>query len=298
MNGLSTTTNQLPDTFEDLSKFILYNEARLRSVREGIHSIKRLSLAKEVYEQKLAEAQELGQITVEAGQRMGELLLQIQTAQGKRTDLTSSEDRTKSQRLEEMGLTRQRGNEYEQMAQNPEAVQAAIQKAIENGDVVSRSQVMKEIRALKEELAKARQQRPEVRRVEVYPEDYNEKSAKARAYDAETSRLNKKLEESYRERNELNEKIRELEEQTVREQTNNDFIAGAIYFIAQCGSFIRDVGGYVWIADKLADLPERDRTGYIKAAMAVRDWATVLLQNIERSDYGKREIERVGLESQ
>ena len=298
MNELSTTSAQLPDTFEDLSKFILYNEARLRSVREGIHSIKRLSLAKEVYEQKLAEAQELGQITVEAGQRMGELLLQIQTAQGKRTDLTSSEDRTKSQRLEEMGLTRQRGNEYEQMAQNPEAVQAAIQKAIENGDVVSRSQVMKEIRALKEELAKARQQRPEVRRVEVYPEDYNEKSAKARAYDAETSRLNKKLEESYRERNELNEKIRELEEQTVREQTNNDFIAGAIYFIAQCGSFIRDVGGYVWIADKLADLPERDRTGYIKAAMAVRDWATVLLQNIERSDYGKREIERVGLESQ
>ena len=298
MNELSTTSAQLPDTFEDLSKFILYNEARLRSVREGIHSIKRLSLAKEVYEQKLAEAQELGQITVEAGQRMGELLLQIQTAQGKRTDLTSSEDRTKSQRLEETGLTRQRGNEYEQMAQNPEAVQAAIQKAIENGDVVSRSQVMKEIRALKEELAKARQQRPEVRRVEVYPEDYNEKSAKARAYDAETSRLNKKLEESYRERNELNEKIRELEEQTVREQTNNDFIAGAIYFIAQCGSFIRDVGGYVWIADKLADLPERDRTGYIKAAMAVRDWATVLLQNIERSDYGKREIERVGLESQ
>jgi len=251
-----------------------------------------------VYEQKLAEAQEIGQITVEAAQKMGELLLQIQTAQGKRTDLTSSEGRTKSQRLEEMGMTRQRSNEYEQMAQNPEAVQAAIQKAIENGDVVSRSQVMKEIRALKEELAKAREQQPEVKRVEVYPEDYNEKSAKAQAYDAETGRLNRKLEEAYRERNELTERIRELEEQTVREQTHNDFIAGAIYFIAQCGSFIRDVGGYVWIADKLADLPEKDRTGYIKAAIAVRDWATVLLQNIERSEYGKQEIERIGIEGQ
>lgn len=149
------------------------------------------------------------------------------------------------------------------------------------------------------ELAKARQQKPEVKevRVEVPPADYQTAKSKARAYDAETDRLNKKLEEVYQERNELKAEIRELQEQTVREQTNSDFVAGAIYFIAQCGSFIRDVGGYVWIADKLEDLPERDRTGYIKAAMAVRDWATVLLQNIERSEYGKQEITRIGIES-
>lgn len=140
---------------------------------------------------------------------------------------------------------------------------------------------------------------PEVKTVvrEVVPSDYREAKNKAKAYDAETKRLNQKLTEAYNKRNELEEEIRALQEQTVREQTNNDFIAGAIYFIAQCGSFIRDVGGYVWIADKLADLPERDRVGYIKAAMAVRDWASVLLNNIERSEYGKQEIERIGSES-
>lgn len=140
---------------------------------------------------------------------------------------------------------------------------------------------------------------PEVKTVvkEVVPSDYKEAKNKAKAYDAETKRLNQKLTESYNKRNELEEEIRSLQEQTVREQTNNDFIAGAIYFIAQCGSFIRDVGGYVWIADKLADLPEKDREGYIKAAMAVRDWAVVLLNNIERSEYGKQEIERIGSES-
>lgn len=42
-----------------------------------------------------------------------------------------------------MGMTSQQVSQYQQMAQNPEAVQTAIQKAIENGDVVSRSQVMK-----------------------------------------------------------------------------------------------------------------------------------------------------------
>jgi len=140
---------------------------------------------------------------------------------------------------------------------------------------------------------------PEVKTVvrEVVPSDYKEAKNKAKAYDAETKRLNQKLTEAYNKRNELEEEIRSLQEQTVREQANNDFIAGAIYFIAQCGSFIRDVGGYVWIADKLADLPEKDREGYIKAAMAVRDWAVVLLNNIERSEYGRQEIERISSES-
>ena len=133
--------------------------------------------------------------------------------------------------------------------------------------------------------------------VEVAPSDYKEVKNKARAYDAETKRLNDKLEEVYQERNELEEEIRRLREHTAKEQSNGDMVAGAIYFIAQCGSFIRDVGGYVWLADKIADLPTRESEGYIKAAMAVRDWANVLIQNIERSEYGKQEVERINAES-
>lgn len=133
--------------------------------------------------------------------------------------------------------------------------------------------------------------------VEVAPSDYREAKSKAKAYDAETKRLNGKLEEAYQRRNELEEEIKMLKEQTAKEQSNGDMVAGAIYFMAQCGSFIRDVGGYVWLADKIADLPSRESEGYIKAAMAVRDWANVLIQNIERNDYGRQEIARISLES-
>ena len=133
--------------------------------------------------------------------------------------------------------------------------------------------------------------------VEVAPSDYKEVKSKAKAYDAETKRLNDKLEEVYQERNDLESKIKALEEQTAKEQSNGDMVAGAIYFIAQCGSFIRDVGGYVWLADKIADLPARESEGYVKAAMAVRDWANVLIQNIERNEYGKQEVERINAES-
>lgn len=307
MNDIVKTNINLPDTIEDLSKFVLVNEERVQALRAQIRAIKKVNLAKDVYEQKLAEAQEVGEIVVEAGRKMGELLLTIQKQSGKRTDMATSSEganevKTKTEIISDMGMKKTVANEYQQMAQNPEAVQKAIEKAIENGDVVSRSQVMKEIRALKEELRKAKEQKPEIKEVktvvkEVVPNDYREAKNKAKAYDAETKRLNQKLTEAYNKRNELEEEIRSLQEQTVREQTNNDFIAGAIYFIAQCGSFIRDVGGYVWIADKLADLPEKDREGYIKAAMAVRDWAVVLLNNIERSEYGRQEIERISSES-
>lgn len=150
MNELSTYREQLPDTLEDLSRFVLVSEERVQALKAEIRAIKKVSLAKEVYEQKLAEAQEFSEVTVLAQQKVGELLLQIQTAQGKRTDLTSPQDteklKTKSEITTEMGMTSQQVSQYQQMAQHPEAVQTAIEKARESGDVVSRNQVMKEIR--------------------------------------------------------------------------------------------------------------------------------------------------------
>jgi len=180
--------------------------------------------------------------------------------------------------------------------------QKKLAESISGQDKVSGKEVEEEIRRLKRENERlSRMSNPTVIEktveVEVVPSDYKEVKSKARAYDAETRRLNDKLEEAYQNRNELEAKIRELEEQTAKEQSNGDMVAGAIYFVAQCGSFIRDVGGYVWLADKIADLPNRESEGYIRAAMAVRDWANVLIQNIERTEYGKREVTRISLES-
>ena len=187
--------------------------------------------------------------------------------------------------------------------------QKQLAEQISGKDKVSNKEVEAEIEKLREENKRlkddnkilAKRSEPTVIEktveVEVAPSDYKEVKNKAKAYDAETKRLNDKLEDAYKSRNELEARIKELEEQTAKEQSNGDMVAGAIYFIAQCGSFIRDVGGYVWLADKIADLPDRESEGYIKAAMAVRDWANVLIQNIERSEYGKQEVERINAES-
>lgn len=157
--SLQAYSTQLPENLEDLSKFVLVSEERVHALRSQIRAIKKAKLAKEVYEQKLAEAQEIGQITVEAAQKMGELLLEIPKASGgdrKSEDFKirdgSNFERTKSETVRHLGFSKDQASQLQQMALNPEAVKMAVQKAIEKGDVVSRSQVMKEISAMKKQL--------------------------------------------------------------------------------------------------------------------------------------------------
>ena len=247
---------------------------------------------------------------------------------------SDSQPRTQAELAEELGVSESTLKSAKRLAELPEELQQMVMdgkvtastasrviakltpeeqkklaEQISGKDKVSGKEVEAEIQKLKEEnkrlkadnLTLAKRAEPTVIEktveVEVAPSDYREAKSKAKAYDAETKRLNGKLEEAYQRRNELEEEIKMLKEQTAKEQSNGDMVAGAIYFMAQCGSFIRDVGGYVWLADKIADLPSRESEGYIKAAMAVRDWANVLIQNIERNDYGRQEIARISLES-
>lgn len=314
MNELAERSTQLPDTLEDLSQFVLVNKAKLDAYRVKLRAVNRLSDAQGIREQTLQEMQDISSALIAAETRIGEILLSIPSASGRRTDLATSSSgiekvATKSETISEMGYSKDQASDYQRMAQNPAIVNLVLERAEREGRVVSHTEVMRQIKEKDAEIAKLHDDNKILARrsaqepiimekpVEIVPEDYREVKSKAKAYDAETKRLNSKLEEAYRERNELEDKIRELQEQTAREQTNNDTVASAIYFVAQCGSFIRDVGGYVWLADKIAELPEREREGYIKAIMAVRDWSTVLIDNIERSEYGKNEVERISSKS-
>ena len=80
MNELSILQNNLPDNIEDLSKFVLIGREKLKAVKAEISAIQKLGLAKEVYEQKKSEAQEIAETVTLAEMRTGELLKQIPKA--------------------------------------------------------------------------------------------------------------------------------------------------------------------------------------------------------------------------
>lgn len=153
-------------------------------------------------------------------------------------------------------------------------------------------------RALQRRITELENQPPKTVYQNVEPSDYKEVKSKAKAYDAETNRLNQKIANMAQERNALQEEIKELQKERVQEQAKGSLLSDAVYFISKCGFFIQDVAGYVWLADKLKELPEKEREQYVRAASAVRDWSVALLQSIERDEeYGKPAIQKLIAES-
>lgn len=150
MNELSTTTRQLPSTIPELAKFVLVGRDKLKAVRAEIHAIDKIGLAQEVREQKLAEAQEIAEVVTDAECRIGELLKQVPKASGQRTDLQPISPhverlKPKSQVIRESGLTQRQAEHFQIMAENPDSVARAKERARQNGEVLSRSAVLEQV---------------------------------------------------------------------------------------------------------------------------------------------------------
>lgn len=137
----------------------------------------------------------------------------------------------------------------------------------------------REIKALKEELRREKEKQPEVKTVvkEVVPEDYREAKSKAKAYDAETRRLNQKLTDAYNEQNQLRDRISELEEKTSGHELHARVVEGSLLFVTACGTFVRDYGGYIWITDHLDELSQSELRDYENAIRNMYAWSSKFL---------------------
>lgn len=151
MNDLITTTKQLPDTLPELSKFVLVGREKLASVRAEIRAIQKVGLAKEVLEQKKAEAQEIAELVTLSEVQIGRMLKEVPKASG-RPEIIVTKDKNKtpkSEAIRELGLTPKQTAQFQQMADHEDIVHKAIEEARENDDVISRNAVMQKINEAK-----------------------------------------------------------------------------------------------------------------------------------------------------
>ena len=308
MNELTNyTASQLPDTLEDLTQFVLVGKAKLQAYMLKLQTVNKLSVAQEIRDQTLKEAQEISTALIAAEQRIGEILLSLPTAQGKRTDKTTSSERsaevmTKSEAIAEQGYERHEAHDYQQMAKNPEVVQRVMQEALANGEVVTKTQVLKEIKAVRDKAKAEMQDLKEERdylqaqleeaenaepiKVEVVPADYEKAKKKAkqadaykRDYESEKSKVLKKQTEILR----LQDEIAELKRASSEGIDTANISENVFYFCAICNNFISNVGGLVWLTERIADMPEREKDLFLKAARSFNDWSQVFKDNLERS---------------
>ena len=142
MNKIATSNQQLPDTIPDLAKFVLIGRDKLKAVRAEIHAIDKVGMARDVYKQKLEEAQEIAEVVTDAECRMGELLKEREKPVGNRFRTSSANDT-----LQDIGITRNQSSQFQIMANHPESVEKAKAKAREEGTVLSRNAVLQQIHA-------------------------------------------------------------------------------------------------------------------------------------------------------
>lgn len=146
MNELSLVEKQLPETLAELSKFALIGREKLASVRAEIRAIEKVGLAKEVLEQKKAEAQEIAELVTLSEVKIGRMLKEIPERRGA---INSSRDieelKTKTQVYEDIGFSKDQASQFQRMADNEDIVREAIAEARENDDIISRSAVLRKI---------------------------------------------------------------------------------------------------------------------------------------------------------
>lgn len=325
-NEIAEVTFQMPDTIDDLTKWDMFFSARIPLYKKLLKGVKSWEEASEEEKRILRRAQEEAENLIDIHVVMGEIYKHLPSDNGgrpeKTTVITDGSFTQKQQYKEKTGLSDVKARRFASMSDNPEIVAEVKAEARENNEIATQTEILRRIEEAKKEerarlsskiqelerdnreqkdyIAELENREPEIKEVikEVVPDDYKDLKKKANAYKSDLEREQHKVDEKQKKILELQDQIRALQEQTIREQTHNDLLGGVAYFIAQCGSFIQSVGGYVWIADKLAEIPERDREGYIRAANAVYSWASVLLENIRKDEeYGKPEILRIDCES-
>jgi hypothetical protein len=147
--SLVISASNLPTTIDDLSKYVLVGEARLKAVRAAMQLITKVEVAQGVYEQKLKEAQEMAEAVLDAKVKLGELMAKVPKKQGFAsticdTDVANVE--TKQDVIRNAGFTPKQVQRFQTLATHPEAVEQAKAEAREKGDVVSQNQVLNKIK--------------------------------------------------------------------------------------------------------------------------------------------------------
>ena len=175
MNEVITTSEQLPSTISELTKFALVGRDKLKAVKAEIHAIDKLQLAQEVKEQKLREAQEISEVVTDAECRIGELLSEKIPHSGGRKKQSSASDR-----LSDIGISKNQSSQFQFMARHPESVARAKERAREKGEVLSRSAVLDQI---KRDTFKAKKPKQEAKEAKARHEEFQRIKAESNTVD-------------------------------------------------------------------------------------------------------------------
>lgn len=146
MNELAPYQGGLPDTIDDLAHFLLIAPEKATAMRAEIRAIKKVGLAKAVYDQKLEEQRRLCDMILDASVRLGEMTKAIPKSGGGRpsetTDSAVDSFKSKSETVRDLGFSTKQVERFETLADNKDLVELEKVKAREEGRMPTRTNVI------------------------------------------------------------------------------------------------------------------------------------------------------------
>lgn len=297
------------DDIAQIRSYAAFARAQAQAVHKSIASMSELEDVTATKAEMTETAQTFAKVGIYADQRIGEILRELPTKQGKRSDLTSlptGNEVTKTEAIQDAGLTPKTASQLEQLAANPEVVEAVIAKAEQDGRIVSRSQVLKAIKerdkaredledaymsneVLEREIDNLKRkvsERPEPEVIErdvevvreVMPEDVQQRIN-------ELERLNNLYLSDYQKLRRRNEDMRkELDcahDILNLDETTREVQRDVQYLVTSTNQYIRHYGGLTWTVQSLSEVDGQMIEELHKAVRNLATFANTLMNCLE-----------------
>ena len=147
--ALVTVDNVSIAPIEDVAKFLIIAPEKAKAMQAEIRAIKKLGIAKEIYEQKQEELRMVNELVLDAKVRMGELTMQIPKINSQYVVRRSPENKslkTKTETVSEFGFSTDQVSQMERLARNKDLVEQEKAKAREEGRMPRQSNVLEQIK--------------------------------------------------------------------------------------------------------------------------------------------------------
>lgn len=114
--------------------------------------------------------------------------------------------------------------------------------------------------------------------VEVVPDDYEETKKQLQMYRGDNERLNRESKERNKELEEARLRVKELEGRSAEDEMKDKAIREAEYFEIAAYDFIKRCGGYVWLCERVNDMPTGVSKKFKKALFQLNAMTTKMLE--------------------
>ena len=294
------------DDIAQIRSYAAYARAQAQAIHKTIAATSGIDDVAAIKAEATETAQTFAKVGIYADQRIGEILRELPTRQGKRTDTTSCtpmQEVTKAQAIEESGMSIRQAYDLQAMASNPDVVQAVLDKAEAEGRIPSRKQVLDAIRERDEAREDIEQYQHDVQDLQAeiaalekqndkaYEDGYSAASRNAQpkvvTREVESEEAKKRISElehleqlhssdNQKLRRKLEDTRRELEKARVLigEKERNDSAEWDIAALTTAtNNYLRQYGGKAWAFDQFDRVDETTQQEFTKAITSLAAFA-------------------------